>query len=246
MRRFFITPPGEAVSAVTVDREESRHLTRVLRLQVGDRIEMIDGIGGLYVGTVESLGPNVLVGDLRKIRQSADTGSPLLVCQGDLKGRKMDAVVQKCTELGVQRLLPFTSTRSQGRIDLRRRERRQERWENLVKSACKQCGRLTLLELDEERSFADLLGADVLPDPALKILFWEEEGTFRLSDIDWARAATQPTCLMLGPEGGLSKDEVEQARRQGWRVATLGQQVLRAETATLAAVAIVQHLRGVM
>lgn len=245
MRRFFIKPISADEPVAALGREESRHLTRVLRLQVDDEVELIDGIGNLYCGRVQSLGEKVLVGKLIKQPPIAETTAPLWVCQADLKGKKMELVVQKCTELGVSRIMPFTSNRSQGRVDRQGSERRRERWEMIVKSACKQSGRLTIMEIAADLSYSALLGADTLPDQVIKILFWEEEQSLHLADLNWQKQE-KPICLMLGPEGGFSRTEVEQARDAGWLIVSLGKQVLRAETATIAAVAITQHLRGVM
>jgi 16S rRNA (uracil1498-N3)-methyltransferase len=245
MRRFFIDPIAEHEPVVILDREESRHLTRVLRLEVDDEVELIDGTGNLYCGRVESLGEKVLVNRLTKQESVVETAAPLWVCQGDLKGKKMDLVVQKCTELGVSCLLPFASDRSQGRIDIKRSKRRQERWDTIIKSACKQSGRLTLMEMFPESSFSKLITARSLPDQAMKILFWEEEQSTRLTGLNWRQPAG-PICLMIGPEGGFSATEAEEARDNGWQLASLGRQVLRAETAVIAAVAITQYLRGVM
>jgi 16S rRNA (uracil1498-N3)-methyltransferase len=245
MRRFFVQPISSDESVVALGREESHHLTRVLRLNVADEVELLDGAGNLYCGRIQSLGEVVLVGDLKRQAAAAEDAAPLWVCQGDLKGKKMDVVVQKCTELGVSRILPFTSSRSQGRLEPGRSEHRRERWETIVKSACKQSGRLTIMACEAESALPELLTGRVLPDQAVKILFWEEEQALHLGDLSWEKEE-KPFCLMLGPEGGFSVAEVEMARNNGWHIVSLGRQILRAETATIAAVAIVQHLRGVM
>lgn len=245
MRRFFVQPLSSDEPVVALGREESHHLTRVLRLNVADEVELVDGAGNLYCGRIQSLGEIVLVGEIKRQAAAEQDASPLWVCQGDLKGKKMDVVVQKCTELGVSRILPFTSSRSQGRLEPIRREHRRKRWETIVKSACKQSGRLTLMACEADAALPELLTGSVLPEQALKILFWEEEQTLHLADLNW-QEEEKPFCLMLGPEGGFSGAEVEMARNNGWLIVSLGRQVLRAETATIAAVAIVQHLRGVI
>jgi 16S rRNA (uracil1498-N3)-methyltransferase len=155
----------------------------------------------------------------------------------------MDELVQRCTELGVQRFVPFHSDRSQGRADKKRRQRREERWLATVKSACKQSGRLTLMEIGSECSFEALLALEQTRIGGLKLLFWEAEQEVRLSDLGIGES-TGPVWLMFGPEGGFTEEEVVMARRQGWRTVSLGGQVLRAETATLAAVSIMQNLLG--
>ncbi|MEE4312938.1 MAG: RsmE family RNA methyltransferase, partial [Desulfofustis sp.] len=146
MRRFFIKPVEDLHSPVVLDREEAHHCLRVLRLQHGDEVELLDGIGGLYRGSIEQLGRQVVIRLQEKIAQEAEPAHPVWLFQGDLKGKKMDELVQRCTELGVTRFLPFTSSRSQGRIADERWARKQQRWRDLVYAACKQSGRLHLME----------------------------------------------------------------------------------------------------
>lgn len=245
MRRFFIQPVTDHREVIALGREEARHCLRVLRLQPGDAVELIDGAGGLYRGTLEVRGGEPVVRLQAKVINEPEPTCPLWVCQGDLKGRKMDELVQRCTELGVTRFLPFTSSRCQGRIDRERWERKQERWQGLVRSACKQSRRLRIMEVERERPFAQRLEAPELPGSAMKLLFWEEERKNRLAELDW-RTPRPALCLMLGPEGGFSAEEVTQARRYGWTIVSLGSRILRAETATPAAIAIVRHLLGEM
>lgn len=246
MRRFFIEPVDDFASLVLLDQEEAHHCLRVLRLQHGDEVELLDGVGGLYHGSIELLGRQVAIRLQRKIAREPEPTHPIWLFQGDLKGKKMDELVQRCTELGVTRFLPFTSSRSQGRIAGERWARKQQRWRDLVRAACKQSGRLHLMDTAQQRSIGDCL-AEELPAAALKLLFWEEEKTHRLTAVDWpARDRSTAIALMLGPEGGFAEEEIALARRHGWTIVSLGSRILRAETATIGAVAIVRHRLGEM
>ncbi|MCB2216814.1 16S rRNA (uracil(1498)-N(3))-methyltransferase [Desulfofustis glycolicus] len=244
MRRFFIEPVADLHYPVVLDREEAHHCLRVLRLQHGAEVELLDGIGGLYRGSIELLGRQVAIRLQEKIAQEPEPAHPVWLFQGDLKGKKMDELVQRCTELGVTRFLPFTSRRSQGRIAGERWARKQQRWRDLVRAACKQSGRLRLMDTAQQRPIGDCL-AEELPAATLKLLFWEEEKTRRLTAVDWPAAdRLAAVAVMMGPEGGFAEGEVEQARHHGWTSVSLGSGILRAETATIAAVAIVQHRLG--
>ena len=242
MRRFFFVPTKRKDALVSLNSEESHHISKVLRLDIGEEVELLDGKGSLFKAVIISVGKQVTLNILEQIAAPLAENTPLWVCQGDLKGKKMDLVVQKCTELGVRRLLSFTSSRSQGRTPEKRINRKYERWQKLVESACKQSKRLELMEF-EERSFSDLLRSSLFIDADLKLICWEEEHDNVLSDINWQKPC-EKVCLMLGPEGGFSMEEVELARGSGWKSISLGKQILRAETATLAAVSIVQHRLG--
>ena len=244
MRRFFIEPVVDLDSPVVLDREEAHHCLRVLRLQHGDEVELLDGIGGLYRGSIELLGRQVAIRLQAEIAREPESACPVWLFQGDLKGKKMDELVQRCTELGVTRFLPFTSSRSQGRIEEERWVRKQQRWRDLVRAACKQSGRLHLMETGRQRPIGDRL-AEELPAATLKLLFWEEETTRRLTAVDWPTGGRPAAvALMMGPEGGFAEEEVHLARRHGWTIVSLGRGILRAETATIAAVAIVRHRLG--
>jgi 16S rRNA (uracil1498-N3)-methyltransferase len=229
---------------VLLDRDEAHHCLRVLRLQHGDEVELLDGIGGLYRGSIELLGRQVAIRLQMKIAQEPEIAHPVWLFQGDLKGKKMDDLVQRCTELGVTRFLPFTSSRSQGRIEGERSARKQQRWRELVRAACKQSGRLRPMDTARQRPIGDCI-AEQLPAATLKLLCWEEEKTCRLAAVDWSAAVrSAAVALMMGPEGGFAEEEVELARRHGWTIVSLGSDILRAETATIAAVAIVKHRLG--
>ncbi len=243
LRRFFIDPVVDEFQQVVLDKDQSHHCRRVVRLQAGDAVELLDGAGGLYRGAIERCDRETTVRLQGRVLFEPQPDCPLWVCQGDLKGKKMDELVQRCTELGVSRFLPFTSSRSQGRIDGERWERKQLRWRELVRSACKQSRRLRPMEVEREQSFAQRLELPGMPIPALKLLFWEEETACRLSDCAWS-GSLRGVALMLGPEGGLSAAEAAVARQHGWLTVGLGRRILRAETATVAAVAIVAHLLG--
>lgn len=241
MRRFFVSPDALTSESVLLDQEESHHLARVLRLQQGETIELFDGTGALYTGKIEKLGKRVAVSlESQKHHQVEQQGGSVILCQGDLKGGKMDFLVEKATELGVERFIPFSAGRSQGRLDEARLKQRRQRRLSIVKKACKQSGRVRFMKVDEELGFAELLGINF--DPSYrKFIFWEKEESLKLAEAVGGQKDT-PVCLMIGPEGGFSDEEAALAQSSGWQPVSLGDLTLRAETATISAVAIVNHL----
>ena len=142
MRRFYISSKALNSDPVILDQEESHHLIRVLRLKEGDEIELFDGTGALYTGKIDQIRRQVTVRSVSLTQAPGEQhGGSVIVCQGDLKGGKMDFLVEKCTELGVERFVPFSAGRSQGRLDQRRLQQRRQRRMAIVKKACKQSGR---------------------------------------------------------------------------------------------------------
>ncbi len=243
MRRFFFDPSTRCGDKVLLSAEESRHISKVLRLKVGDSIELLDGLGGMYQAVIVQVGRQVEVLLEGLVAREAAVGKPLWVWQALLKGEKMDTVVQKCTELGVTGLIPFQSSRCQGKLDVSRMQKKHERWQRIGLAACKQCLRLQAINIDMAAPYPEALGKKSDDDTILRLLFWEEEKTTHLRDIGDISQADS-IALMLGPEGGFSTEEVEQARLLGWRTVSLGERVLRAETATISAVSIIQFLAG--
>lgn len=243
MRRFLFNPATGDGDVVFLSEEESRHISRVLRMLPGTEVELFDGAGTVFKAVILKTGSRVTARLGQCLGKKEIQLKPVWVAQGLLKGKKMDMVVQKCTELGATRFTPFVSSRCQGKLVRVQSSRRLERWQRLTIAACKQCMRNQPMLVDETLAFADLLELyEVAPSP-LRLLFWEEETVTRLDDLP-SFAQFNSICLILGPEGGLTEEEVEMAKIKGWRTVTLGERILRAETANLSAVSIVQYLAG--
>lgn len=216
----------------------------MLRLQIGSGVELLDGEGGLYSGEIvgmERLVEAVICGSLS---EKEDSSGSIVVYQAILKGDKMDTVVQKCTELGVTSMVPFQSSRCQGKLDSVVGGKKHGRWQRIGLAACKQCMRPLPMDIVAPYlSFKEAICSDILSDKTVKILFWEEENHVHLKDIKGI-GILDSIAVLLGPEGGLSSEEVELAREYGWVSVSLGKRILRAETATLTAVSIVQYRAG--
>ena len=244
MRRFFFEDSGACVGdIVRLSREESHHVTRVLRLKQGEKVELLDGRGGVFSAVISSLGKRVEV-ELLSLEKPLDAGRrPLIVGQGLLKGKKMETVVQKCTELGVNGFLPFISERCQGRPTPPQEAKRNERFLRIMEESCKQCKRAELMAVEKACSLGDLLGRFSEDKDVLKLLFYEDELTVSMREVEFAPSRDQ-IVILIGPEGGFTGEEVEQARAAGFVSVSLGKNILRAETAALTAVSIVQFMSG--
>ncbi len=241
MRRFFFDSDARNGDYVELPVSESRHIIKALRLNAGDAIELLDGKGSVFAAVISDCRKTVKARIIERVNSEETQGVKLVVCQGHLKGKKMDLVIQKCTELGVNRFIPVWSGRCQGKISEHHGQKKLERYQRIVESACKQCYRPDLMEIDETGEFGDVVRSFPDTPEVVKLLFWEEEKQISLHD-QMIPEEVDTVILLLGPEGGLSVEEAEIARSSGWQTVSLGKRILRAETAALTATSVVQFL----
>lgn len=150
--------------------------------------------------------------------------------------------MQKATELGASVFIPFQASRSQGQLDPRQAGKKQERWQRISHEACKQCMRADTMTVTPVVSFTELIEASQ-DDGRVKLLFWEEEHEVSLETLSSLKNVPGVD-IILGPEGGISREEVALARQHGWQTVSLGKRILRAETATITAMSLVMYLSG--
>jgi 16S rRNA (uracil1498-N3)-methyltransferase len=228
--------PGAALGALSLSPEQARHVA-VLRLEDGAPLELFDGHGRRFRAELSSGALRVL----EELEPSPQRHADVVLVQALAKGEKMDVVVQKATELGASRIVPLAAERAVVRLDGERAGARLERWRKVAQEAARQCQRSDVPRVDEPAAWADVY-ALLQQEPSRRgILLDPAERELRLSAA--ARGALQ-LLLAVGPEGGFSDREREDAVRHGMISASLGPLVLRTETAGLAALAIVLHVHG--
>jgi len=255
VRRFTIAPDRIRDGRVVFDRAESRHLGRVLRLKPGDTVIAADGAGHDFTVRLEDVGETVTGSVLGVATRDAESPLRITLVQSVPKGDKMEAIVRAATELGVGRVVPVTSERTIVRLEPGRWRERARRWQRVAKEAAKQCGRAVVPPVDVPRPLAEFLALD---EPAeLRLCLWEgaaAQGQGGGQALPFGTTLTQslpPTLpvgarvhLLIGPEGGLSRQEVERGRAAGWRVIGVGPRILRTETAGPAIIAVLQSKFG--
>lgn len=225
----------------------AHHAARVLRLREGDAVTLFNGEGGEFEARLARIEPRLVLARVGT-HHAVERESPLNVTllQGLAGAERMDYVIQKAVEMGVAGIAPVTMARSVPRLDAARAAKRAEHWRSLIVASCEQCGRNRLPLLHALRDFGAAL---VSPDPtdpevmngaALSLVLSPGEGS-SLTKFDRPSGAIR---LLVGPEGGLSPDELSAAKRAGFRSASLGPRVLRTETAGVAALAAMNALWG--
>jgi 16S rRNA (uracil1498-N3)-methyltransferase len=222
-----------------VSGNAANHIARVLRLGVGDALTLFDGRGGEYASRIEGLRKDaveVAVGEHVAIERESPLA--LTLAQGVSRGERMDWVMQKATELGVQRIVPLITKRSVVRLDPGQAQKKLQHWRGIIIASCEQCGRNRLPQLAAPRDLQEFLGSEATTG-AMRLLL-SPIGTLRIGAIKLVQKFT----VLIGPEGGLAPEEAQAAIAQGFVGVQLGPRVLRTETAAIAALAALQQALG--
>jgi 16S rRNA (uracil1498-N3)-methyltransferase len=246
MRYFFVEGIQRGCGSVVIRGSDAGHIIHVLRLKVGDKVGLSDGRGMTWKARIETMTSETVTASLLSGRQS-DAESPveIIIGQSYLKDKKMDLLVRQLTELGISKWQPFFSERSVPRPDSQRTISRVQRWQRISKEALKQCKRGKIIDIQPPIPYKDALMIGQKCD--LKILFWEDRAAIPFMDYISAISIDIRTIFtVFGPEGGFSKKEVDMAGSYGFANVGLGPRILRAETATVTAVSILQYLFGDM
>ncbi len=244
MRRFFINPDTVISNEILLSEQESHHIARVLRLGIGTCLQLLDGRGNIHDAEIIGMGRQLNLRLVSSVHVKQE-GVPLRVCQSVLKGQKMELLMQKCTELGVSEFTPYYSERCQlKKTELSKISTKYDRWQRIIEESCKQCNNPIKMQLKPLLSLKEMLMQQ--SESVQKILFWEEEkqeNSLHSCPVQTGQAGLQ---IVLGPEGGFPITEVEYAQKAGFQIMSLGPRILKAETANIAAVSIIQYLLGNM
>lgn len=213
-------------------------MATVLRLQVGTAIELFDGTGFVYQGHILSATPKrITVEILSQYRENSDGAPQLFLFQSLLKGKKMDFLIQKATELGVHSFSPIQSRYNENRGNI---PRQSDRWQRIMLDACKQCKRAHPMIIEPLSPLEDI---DVT-NFEQPLVLWEGEKSTRLDATMISYKG--PMAIFIGPEGGFHEDEINRAKEKGFKPISLGSRILRSETAALSTIAIIQYLSGAL
>jgi 16S rRNA (uracil1498-N3)-methyltransferase len=236
--RFYAPPAQINDTQVTLAADEAHHLTRVLRLPVGAQVYAFDGCGNEYVCEIAQLDKHTAtLSIVEPLTDTVESPLQLTLAQALIKGDKFDWVVQKATELGITRIVPLITEHSEIRRAEERAENKLQRWRRIALEAVKQCGRRRLVEIAEPLPLPQFCAADT---SELKLIF-SERGGRRLRALP---SETASVTLTVAAEGGWSDAELANATQQGFASVYLGARILRAETAAITGVALIQHLFG--
>jgi 16S rRNA (uracil1498-N3)-methyltransferase len=240
MHRFFAGVESFSRDSVVLTGTDARHICTVLRLQIGDKIQVLDGKGSLYLVQLEYIKAKLVKGEIIS-SEKVNTESPLTIHLGQslIKGNKFDVVLRKSVELGIKTITPLLTERT---VVKNEGNKKIARWKKIVEESCKQCGRSSIPKVS-----GNIIKLDVFCQQGskadLKLMFWELEIENGLKDINPEKTPSSVSVL-IGPEGGFTIDEVETARSHGFQTVSLGPRILRAETAPLVVLSLLQSKWG--
>lgn len=235
MPQFLINKASIKDNIATISGNDAKHISQVLRLKTGDWLMLTDGCGNRWQGKIISSSTKNVSASLTILPSNDQTTEPITLAQAMIKSDRFEWIIQKSVELGCSQIIPFTSERTiiSGS--------KQERWQKIAFEAAKQCGTAIRPKIEEPISFNELLKR--LKQFQRTILFWEGEQSQTLSNPKPVTRNSQ-TLLIIGPEGGFTKDEVNSAKEAGAVTCSLGPLILRVETAAIAAITLMQFRLG--
>jgi 16S rRNA (uracil1498-N3)-methyltransferase len=241
LRRVYVDAPLAAGTRVTLEGSAAHHVTRVLRLRVGEALTLFNGQGGEYAAGIDRAHQGTVTVSVGAFSDE-ERESPLKVtlAQGISRGERMDFVVQKATELGVARIVPLLTERSVVKLDAHQADRKWNHWRAIAIAACEQSARNRLPEVRPPATLSAFLKDKAQASAHSARLLLSPAGEKRMADIDAPREVT----VLIGPEGGLAHEEQDAAIEAGYIPVRMGPRVLRTETAALAALALLQREFG--
>ena len=236
--RFFVPSNQVSKSGASITGDDVNHIRLVLRMKPGDEILVLDGTGRTYACSIKTIKEdkvNCKIISSRSAKSEPETKITLI--QSIPRESKMDFIMQKCTELGVSRIIPTITERTIIKLNEEKKEKRHNRWQKIIKEAAEQAGRGIIPKIDEILRFDEALRFS--KDHELCVIPWEMEEKTSLKQV--LDQAPKNILIAIGPEGGFSKTEVEKAVRAGFKPVSLGKRILRTETAGIAVLSMISY-----
>ena len=240
MHRFFI--PQLYNEEMTITGVDAKHIGKVLRMQPGDKLQIVSDDGVSALAEVASITEStVTVCCLEKLAESHEPAVKIILAQGLAKGEKMDFIIQKAVELGAYSVVPVAMEHSVVRLDGAKADKKVERWQKIAEAAAKQSKRDIIPEVQPVQTVKEMLANN---DCKTKIIAYECEDRMSLKTALREAGQMEDLLLIIGPEGGISEGELTKAREAGAVPVSLGRRILRAETAGLVAMSAIFYETG--
>ena len=239
MHRFYLPPNEWNALSPALDEGESHHVLDVLRFGPGDHVTVFDGEGGEARADIVTVDAGKIRMRIGPKASSQPLACAITLAQAIPKGKHMDLIVQKATELGAARIAPLFSDRTIGQLDVKDAEKKRDKWREIAIEACKQCGQNRVPEISEPLSPKAFFEKQE-PSELMLIASLQPDAR-RIKSVLAEYPAPRSVCIFVGPEGDFTPAELALAKSQGCRPITLGPIILRAETAALYCLSVLAH-----
>lgn len=241
MYHFFVTPEQVKESEIYIEGQDVNHIRNVLRMKVGEQIEISDGNNKKYLCEIAELSSEqVRLQVVEELQNNTELPSKIYLFQGLPKSDKMELIIQKAVELGVYEVIPVATRRAVVKLDDKKAVKKVERWNSIAESGAKQSGRSMIPKVKDVMSYKAALEYASALDVVL-IPYELAEGMEQTRKIFEGIYPGQSVGIFIGPEGGFEREEVELAMEKGVSPITLGKRILRTETAGLTTLSILMY-----
>ncbi|MGM0471810.1 MAG: 16S rRNA (uracil(1498)-N(3))-methyltransferase [Bacillota bacterium] len=243
MHHFFVESEMISEEQVRITGDDVDHITKSLRLGCGDQISVADGAGTKYIVEISEVGNGLILAEIiERFTAGVEPEVKVTLLQGLPKSKKLDLIVEKCTEIGIDKIIPANTKRSVVKLSSSKAQRRRDRWQRKAEAAAKQSQRAKIPTIAPLMDLADL--DQIAADYDLILCPWEVEDKLTLQE-KLTTVANQDTIekvlIIIGPEGGFAAEEIEDVKEAGAEIVTLGPRILRTETAGLTTLSLVLY-----
>lgn len=241
MHHFFVTPNQIREDRIYIEGSDVNHIKNVLRMKIGEELQISDGGQGKYLCEIESMSSEEICTWIKE-KQAADTELPskIYLFQGLPKSDKMELIIQKAVELGVFEIVPVATKRAVVKLDDKKAGKKVERWNSIAEGGAKQSGRNVVPKVTRVMSFKEAVAYAKDLDVIL-VPYELAKGMQETKQVISAIIPGQSVGIFIGPEGGFEETEVEYAMENGAKAITLGKRILRTETAGLTTLSILMY-----
>ncbi|WP_128896517.1 16S rRNA (uracil(1498)-N(3))-methyltransferase [Longirhabdus pacifica] len=253
MQRYFVPAEQFAANTVTIKDDDAHHIVKVMRQKIDDEIIVSNGNGHTVLAKISHIeGKEVTATIQYELEDKTEANVEVWVAQSLPKGDKCETIVQKCTELGADKIIPFQSVRTIVQYDQKKMHKRLERWRKIAKEAAEQAHRDVIPEVTEIYSWKQILS--IASEADLAMICYEKEDAVGIKDalqrISLSAAVGESEkkkiLIIIGPEGGFTEEEASQAEMEGCTSIHLGKRILRTETAGMVALSCIYYETGEM
>ncbi len=244
MHRFYIPPGSYREGPIELAEDEAHHAARVLRVRIGDLVEVVDGAGTQISCQVSEVNRHSVRLETRATRKTPAPASEVTLLQAVPKGKIIESIIQKATELGARRIVPLLSERVVTQLDDEGGHHKAHKWQHVAVEAIKQCGAPWLPAVEEPVTIATYLQRQPRFDLALVASLRAGSVPARVVFSKWQATRQRlphSVCVWIGPEGDFSPAEYDAIEASGARPVSLGSLVLRVETAAVYCLSVIHH-----